>query len=544
MITLCLVQEDFRWGSIQENLKKIINLSKEAWQQHPEALIVFPELALLGYPPKDDLWLPQRQENIEQALRILQRQSTFYSRGGLLFGAPEFTPKGIYNAAYFLQNGIGQFVYRKQCLPHDDIFDEPRYFLTGHAPYILSWQGVRFGLLICEDIWQDAPIQQLLSLHPDALIVLNASPYELHKSIKRSLRFAQVQAQLPLPLFYVNYSAAQEEWLFDGDSQVIDDKGSIISHAGTFQKQHLIVSWPLSNTLSPSPLPVAPVYFSLLAAVDATADDADILRLRQALVFAIQQYWQQAGFDKAILGLSGGIDSALVLALAVEALGKEAVTAIFLPSPYTSALSKTLAEEQARLLHVDFEIYNISEGFAWLQQTINPQKILTLENAQSRLRGMLLMALAAEKNALLLTTGNKSEYATGYATLYGDMCGAFAPLKDLYKTDVYRLANFLNQERLVIPQAVIDRPPTAELRENQQDQDNLPPYPQLDTFLVHYLEKQHSLAQLQAEFPEAQALLSLVNRNEFKRFQSAPGPRLSPNAFGLGRRYPLQIILG
>ncbi len=544
MSCLCLIQEDFRWGALQENAEKIIDISQKIWQQHPDALIIFPELALFGYPPKDDLWLQQRHENIQEKLSLLQKHSLTYPQGGLLLGAPEFTEQGIYNAAYFLQGGNGQFIYRKQCLAFDDIFDEPRYFLTGDDPYILSWQGQRFGILICEDIWQDEPIQQLIPKHPDALLVLNASPFELHKSAKRRLRFAEVQAQLPVPLFYVNYSAAQEEWLFDGDSQVIDEKGSVVSHAGVFQKQQLMITWPLATLPAPLPLPAAPAYFSLLAEVEATAHDTDLARLQQALVFAIQEYWRQAGFTKAILGLSGGIDSALVLALAVAALGKEAVTAVFLPSPYTSALSKTLAEEQVQLLNVNFEIHSISEGFAWLQQTLNPEKTLTLENAQSRLRGMLLMALAAEKNALLLTTGNKSEYATGYATLYGDMCGAFAPLKDLYKTDVYRLANFFNQQRLVIPQAVIDRPPTAELRENQQDQDNLPPYPHLDAFLVRYLEHRQSLAQLEADFPEAKALLDLVNRNEFKRFQSAPGPRLSPNAFGLGRRHPLHIILG
>ncbi|ANB18058.1 NAD+ synthase [Dokdonella koreensis] len=533
---IALAQFDFPVGAVAANAARIAALIAEARDRHQADLVVFPELAVSGYPPEDLLLRPSFLAECETAVAAIAQAAV-----GIVavVGWPQSAGSIVYNAASVLRDGCIEATYRKRELPNYAVFDERRYFDVDPdgGPCVVDVGGVAVGLVICEDLWFAEPLATTAAAGAELVVVPNASPFERDKHAQRDALLATRVAETGVALAYLNVVGGQDAVVFDGASVLADGDGFIHPAARAFEDHWLLADYdPATRKFAPRGWP-------------ADGDESRDALAWRAIVRGTRDYCAKNGFERVWVGLSGGIDSALVLAVAVDALGAGNVTAIRLPSRYTSGQSNDLAAEQARAQGVRLETVPIGAPFDGFVQALAPlfagrAADLTEENLQSRCRGTILMALANKFGGLLLTTGNKSEYAVGYATIYGDMCGGYAPIKDLYKTEVFALARWRNTigGAPVIPQAVIDRPPSAELRENQTDQDSLPPYDVLDAILFRYVDQEQSRQDIvDAGFDPATVdhVLRLVRVNEWKRHQAAPGPKVSRRAFGRERRYPI-----
>ncbi len=536
ILRIALAQFDFPVGDVARNAERIAALIAEARDEYGADVVLFPELAISGYPPEDLLLRPRFLADCETALR--QLAATTHGIVAVV-GWPESAGSVVYNSASVLRDGHLEATYRKRELPNYAVFDERRYFdvdPNGEA-CVFEVKGVPVGLIICEDLWFPEPLAATARLGAQLALVPNASPYDRDKHAQRDALLAERTRDTGLALAYLNVVGGQDALVFDGASVVADGDGTVHPAAAAFTDQWLVVDYDREGRR-----------FSPVQWMDDGDESRDALAWR-AIVRGLRDYCGKNGFQKVWLGLSGGIDSALVLALAVDALGAENVTAVRLPSRYTAGLSNDLAAEQCEALGVKLETIPIEAPFKGFLETLGPlfadlPADTTEENLQSRSRGVIMMALSNKFGGLLLTTGNKSEYAVGYATIYGDMCGGYAPIKDLYKTEVFALARWRNTVggAPVIPPAVISRPPSAELRDNQTDQDSLPPYDVLDAILFRYVDLEQSRDEIVAAGFDAATvdrMLRLVRINEWKRHQAAPGPKISRRAFGRERRYPI-----
>ena len=557
-LRFALAQFDFPVGAVAGNGARVRELMTLARDRHGAQVIAFPELTLSGYPPEDLLLRPSFLASCERELAAVAA----HADGIAAFVGHPHTLGEVYNAASLLAAGAVRFTAHKQALPNYTVFDEKRYFRPGHDSSVTEFGGVRVGWLVCEDIWEPEPAALAAAHGAELLIVINASPFDLEKSTQREELLARRARENNVAIAYLNLVGGQDDLLFDGGSLLVEPDGRIAARAPVFVDALLLAEYDnATRRFKPIDWPIE-------------ADASREARVYAGLVRGIRDYVDKNHFPGVLLGLSGGIDSALTLAIAVDALGAERVIGVRLPSRFTSDLSNDLAEQQARRLGVKLLTIPIGPPFAGFLETLqspfmalNPQPPtlapdVTEENIQSRCRGVILMALSNKLGHMVLSTGNKSEYAVGYATIYGDMCGGYAPLKDCYKQLVYALARWRNGvsgigeaagQRPdgpgrksgiddVIPRAVIDRPPSAELRENQTDQDSLPPYETLDAILERFIDGEQSQAEIVAAgFDEAtvRRIARLVLGSEYKRRQAAPGPKITTRAFGRDRRYPI-----
>ena len=535
-LRIALAQFDFPVGAVALNAQRITTMIAEARDVHGADLVLFPELALSGYPPEDLLLRPSFLRACESALHEIAAATH-----GIVavVGWPQSAGSVVYNAASVLREGGIATTYRKRELPNYNVFDERRYFDVDPdgGACVFEVQGVQVGLVICEDLWFAEPLAETRDAGAELVVVPNASPFERDKHAQRDALLAQRVSETGLALAYLNVVGGQDALVFDGASVLADGDGLVHPAARAFEDHWLVADFDASTRK------FAPVEWPR-----EYDEGRDALAWR-AVVRGTRDYCLKNGFSKVWLGLSGGIDSALVLAIAVDALGADNVTAVRLPSRYTADLSNDLAAEQCATMGVRMETIAIEAPFKGFMEALAPMFAgrdadTTEENLQSRSRGVIMMALSNKLGGLLLTTGNKSEYAVGYATIYGDMCGGYAPIKDLYKTEVFALARWRNTVggTPVIPEAVITRPPSAELRENQTDQDSLPPYDVLDAILLRYVDQEQSRDEIVAAGFNADVvdrMLRLVRINEWKRHQAAPGPKVSRRAFGRERRYPI-----
>ncbi|HET7611152.1 MAG TPA: NAD+ synthase [Rhodanobacteraceae bacterium] len=538
---LALAQCDFPVGAIAANAERVRKLMRDARAGGAD-LLVCPELSLSGYPPEDLLLRPSFLAACQSALDELAAEAEGFAA---LVGFPR-SDGLLYNAAAVLREGRVAQIAQKSVLPNYGVFDDKRYFEPGRAVTVATLKDTRIGVLICEDVWQPGSVAAAARAGAELVVVVNASPYDVAKQARREAMLAARAKETGCALAYLNMVGGQDEVVYDGASLLVNGDGTVAARAPAFVDALLWADFDAaSRRWITRDWPVAP---------DASPDAT----LYAALVRGVRDYARKNGFEGALLGLSGGIDSALTLAIAVDALGAENVTAVMLPSRYTSGLSLREAHAQAQTLGVQYYDLPISgmvdAATAALAPACGGLGDVTAQNLQARSRGVLLMAMSNQTGKLLLTTGNKSEMAVGYATLYGDMCGGYAPLKDVYKTQVYRLARWRNGAEAgmgkgeggapgdVIPRAVIERAPSAELRADQTDQDSLPPYDVLDGILQRCIEGAESQGEIVAagyEAADVQRVVRMLYAAEFKRRQSAPGPRVSPCAFGRERRYPI-----
>lgn len=534
-LKFALVQQQFIVGDVVNNAKKMVELAIDAREKGAN-IIVFPELSLLGYPPEDLLLRPSLASRIKLAFDVLFTVKDIV----MLVGYPHIDQHGTFNSMAVIHNGQQKGFYHKQCLPNYGVFDEHRYFAKGHNQVLFDYQGMTIGLLICEDLWQDAPIKVLKDKGADIVVTINASPFEQNKQEQRKALLKQRASEHQLPIVYVNSVGGQDDLVFDGGSMVVDSKGEVVHEAPRFLQHILYASAhidPQTQQVVLSTQKKAPLALSQIA------------ETYQALVVGLRDYVNHSGFKGVLVGLSGGIDAALTLCIAVDALGADKVYAVMMPYEYTSQISLQDAQAQARRLNVSYTVCPIHAAVAGMRHTLEPMFTGTPaddteENIQARARGMILMALSNKFGHLVITTGNKSDMAVGDATLYGDMAGGFDVLKDVYKTQVYALASYRNrlEETPVIPERVINRPPSAELRPDQHDQDSLPDYDTLDKILELYIDRDFGFdAIVEAGYDKAVVhhVLTLVDKNEYKRRQSPIGTKISPKAFGRERRYPL-----
>lgn len=535
-LRIAMAQFDFPVGDVAGNTQRIVEMIAHARDHYGADVVVFPELALSGYPPEDLLYRPSFLRDCEQAMAAVAQAAT----GSItaIVGWPQAAGSVVYNAASVLRDGAVEQTYRKRELPNYAVFDERRWFNVDpdREDCVFEVGGVPVGVLICEDLWFAETVASTIAAGARLLLVPNASPYEHDKHAERDALLEQRAREHGVAIAYANLIGGQDALVFDGASLVADADGTVHPAASAFTEQWLVVDFdPAAGR------------FSAVEWMEDGDESRDALAWR-AVVRGTRDYCVKNGFDKVWLGLSGGIDSALVLAIAADALGPQNVTAVRLPSRYTAGLSNDLAREQCEEMGVEMLTLPIEKPFqgyldALAETFAGKPADTTEENLQSRVRGALMMALANKFGGLLLTTGNKSEYAVGYATIYGDMNGGYAPLKDLYKTEVFRLARWRNTvgDRW-IPDAVIERPPSAELRENQKDQDSLPPYDVLDAILIRHVDLEQSCEEIiAAGFDRAtvERVVRLVRIGEWKRRQAAPGPKVSRRAFGPERRYPI-----
>jgi NAD+ synthase (glutamine-hydrolysing) len=544
-LRLALAQSDLLVGDIAGNTTRLLALADEAGAAGAQLLLT-PELAVAGYPPEDLLFHRGFRRQVDAALARLAAASG--GEGGastgiaLLVGHPEYAGERIFNAATLYAGGREQVRHRKACLPNYRVFDEKRWFTPGTQPTVAEFRGFRLGVLVCEDLWEPEPAQLAKSQGAELLLVLNASPYEVHKQRAREDIARRRALDVGLPIVYCNLVGGQDELVFDGQSFVMDAAGQVTQRAPAFSESLERVEF---RRAAPGAA-LVPVAGRI---VPELADEESVYR---ALVSGVRGYVGKTGFPGVVLGLSGGIDSALTLAIAVDALGADKVQAVMMPSRYTSQMSLDDAAAQARTLGVKYSSIPIEGMFeaalaSLAEEFAGRQPDATEENLQSRCRMLILMGISNKTGRMVLTTGNKSEMAVGYATLYGDMAGGFAPIKDCSKLLVYRLAAWRNAQGGVdgpgvIPQRVIDRPPSAELRADQKDSDSLPPYEVLDPILEAFIEDDLSVDEIVArgfERATVARVLDLVQRNEYKRRQAPPGVRVSRRAFGRDWRYPI-----
>ena len=591
-LRILVAQVNLLVGDVAANRDRVLAILAEARDHHGADLVVFPELCLTGYPPEDLLLRPELIKRVETALEDIRAASQGIA---LVLGYPKQDLGSLYNVAGFIHERRILAEYAKQMLPNYSVFDEKRYFQPGHAPCVLDFQGLALGLLVCEDIWEEGPSRQAVAAGARLLININASPYHTGKAPEREELLVMRAREHKVPILYANLVGGQDELVFDGGSFVVDAQGRLTQRAPFFEEALMLVelepvvgSGPAERVqaaqawLSGGPASGAGLGSPSVHTQGTLADQSEALArepassqgpargaigllqprpgaiaphpaeeeaVYRALVLGVRDYVRKNGFHGAVLGLSGGIDSALTLAVAVDALGADQVEAVLMPSRYTADMSVADALEQARLLGVAHRVVPIEPAFQAFLGMLEAEFAgcaadVTEENIQARCRGIILMAISNKKGKMLLTTGNKSEVAVGYATLYGDMAGGFAPIKDVPKTLVYRLAAYRNQVAAapVIPQRVIERAPSAELRANQTDQDSLPDYAVLDPILKRYIEQDESVERIVAEgFPEdlVRRVARMVDRNEYKRRQAPPGVRITTRAFGRDRRYPI-----
>ena len=532
-LSIALAQLNLLVGDIEGNTERMLQTVQEQ-QKAGADLVMFTELALSGYPPEDLLYRNDFYQRCDAQLHRLQQASVDVA---ILVGHPWREGDKLYNALSLFSEGKLLARYFKQQLPNYGVFDEKRYFQAGNETCVVELKGYQLGLLICEDLWFPEPVDAAKAAGAEKNLSINASPYNREKPYIRKTLMAGHCQRTHLPLVYLNQIGGQDELIFDGCSKVFDAAGNMTHRLAAFAEQVTLLE------------------FNELDVVPMTAPAAELPQLAQvyeALVLAVRDYVTKNGFKGAVLGLSGGIDSALTLAIAVDALGKDKVQALMMPFRYTADISIADAKEEAEILGIEFDIVSIEPMFDAFMGQLTPmfagtERDTTEENLQARCRGVVLMALSNKRRSIVLTTGNKSEMAVGYATLYGDMAGGFDVLKDVPKTLVFKLSEYRNTVSYVIPQRVIDRPPSAELAPDQLDQDSLPPYDILDAILEGYVERDKSVADLVAEgFDEAivRKVIRLVDINEYKRRQAAVGPRITARNFGKDRRYPITSGFG
>ena len=529
---LAIAQINCTVGDIAGNSEKIAIAASKAKAQGA-SLLITPELALTGYPPEDLLLREDFNQASETALLELAKKTQGIA---LLVGHPRVFEGACYNAASVLQNGKVIATYHKQALPNHTVFDELRYFKAGTAPLIFEHQGVKCGVLICADIWEANPAKLAKEAGAEILLTLNASPYHMGKQDSRHEVARQRILETGLALVYTNLVGGQDELVFDGASFVLDRSGVVVQQLPAFEEALSIVEIDCvaGNKANPNLAQITPVL----------STEASVY---QALTLGLKDYVTKNKFKGVVLGLSGGIDSALTLSVAVDALGAEQVRVVMMPSEFTADMSVSDAHLMADILGVRYSELPIGPLFDLFRETLSDEFAglpfdTTEENLQARIRGMLLMALSNKFGSIVLTTGNKSEMAVGYSTLYGDMAGGFALLKDVPKTLVYQLSNYRNSISIVIPERIITRPPSAELRHDQKDQDSLPAYEILDAIMEAYVEHDASHADILAMGYRAQdvnRVTSLIDRNEYKRRQSPIGVRITQRGFGKDRRYPI-----
>ncbi len=531
-LKIALAQVNLLVGDVRGNAQHTIERARQARALGAD-LVLFPELTLSGYPPEDLLFHRGFRRQVEAGLAQVRAA---VGDVAVMLGFPEYTHDAIYNSAALIAAGELAAIYRKAVLPNYKVFDEKRYFRGGGQAAVSEYRGFKVGLLVCEDIWEPQAAQLARADGAQLLAVINASPYEIHKQREREQVARARSRDVGLPLAYVNLVGGQDELVFDGNSFVMDAQGEVVLRAPPFAEGLWLAEFVREADGRVRPLPAA-----------VAAELSDEASVYGALVLGVRDYVGKHGFPGVVMGLSGGVDSALTLAIAVDALGHDHVHAVMMPSRYTSAMSLADAQEQARSLGVKYSVLSIENMFDATLATLREEFVgrpadATEENIQSRCRMLLLMGLSNKTGRMLLTTGNKSEMAVGYATLYGDMAGGFAPIKDCSKLLVYRLARYRNSLGRVIPQRVIDRPPSAELRHEQKDSDSLPPYEVLDPILEAFIEEDLSVDEIEARgFDRATTarVLDMVKRNEYKRRQAPPGVRVSRRAFGRDWRYPI-----
>lgn len=530
-LRIVLAQLNLTVGDIAGNLNKHREAAIEARDKLKADVIVFPELSITGYPPED---LLLRKAFIHAANAALNDLMSTVQGIYCLVGHPLPTNTGLKNAYSLLYNGyiIGQ--YAKQYLPNYGVFDECRYFTPGNGHCVVSIHDIPVGLIICEDIWRPEPAQAAAHAGARLLLIPNASPFEIDKHEKRCKALAARARENHLPLLYVNQIGGQDELVFDGGSMAVSASGEVCQSAGFFEEALLPIDIDITET-------------NVMLANKPVTIPSQEEKIYRALVLGVKDYIEKNGFPGVLVGVSGGIDSALTLAIAVDALGSYRVRAVLMPSRFTADISLIDAHALSDALGVQTETISIEPAYlsflSSLEKSFAGKKVdVTEENIQARCRAIILMALSNKYGHLVLTTGNRSEIAVGYCTLYGDMAGGFAVLKDVPKTLVYELAKYRNQLSPVIPQRTIDRPPTAELAPDQKDQDSLPPYPVLDTILAAYLNQGLSLNEIVAkgfEHDVVAKVIKLIKRNEYKRKQAAMGPRINHFSFGKDWRYPV-----
>lgn len=516
---ITIAQINTKVGDFAHNRKKILAAIKTA-QQNDSDIILFPECATTGYPPQDLLC---REEIITQSHDLIHELTSIKKCPDILIGTPWKESGKLYNAAILIESGKIKHIQKKCKLPNNDIFDELRYFIPENKQVIVPYKHEKLGIIICEDLWHEAPVENLVNQGATLIINLSASPFE-HGKIEKRIQLIESHIQKhKVPFIFVNTIGANDSIIFDGTSLTMNNQGQIIDRFPSFEES--------VATLNLTHFPRHPEHVSEL--------QPDYSQIQSALQLGIKDYFQKTGFQKATIGVSGGIDSAIVAALATNALGPNNITAIAMPGPYSSDHSLKDAQTLAQNLGITLKTIPITalynQAKAQLESAMSaPLKPLTDQNLQARLRGNILMAQTNQEDALVLATGNKSELAMGYCTQYGDLIGALAPISDLYKTQVYKLAHHLNKAQEIIPNSTLEKPPSAELAPNQTDQDTLPDYEILDKILEAYIEENKPIEEIPQ--PEAASIIKRLHQNEFKRHQMPPGLRLSKKAFGVGRR--------
>ena len=532
ILRISIAQVNLLVGDVTGNVQRILDAVRIARDEQKADAILFPELTLTGYPPVDLLQRPDFRKQTAQALQQLEKQ---VSGIDVIVGYPCEQKKKFYNAASLIRDGKIIATYFKHCLPNYGVFDEKRYFDEGSKPCVVDIKGVPVGLSICEDIWFPKPINKSVKAGARLILNMNASPYHLRKIHEREEVVAQRIHENGVPVVYANLVGGQDELVFDGDSFVMDED-RVEARAPAFKEC------------------IYPVDFEFDGKTVCVVNDkqqaqrmSEVESVYQALVLGVRDYINKNNFKGVVIGMSGGIDSALTAAIAVDAIGKERVEGVMMPSCYTADMSVEDAVAEANALGIEHRVISIEPlvnafGASLKDEFAGLPEDTTEENIQARCRGVLLMAISNKKHKMVLTTGNKSEMAVGYATLYGDMAGGFGALKDVPKTLVYRLADYRNSLSPVIPQRVIDRPPSAELRPDQKDEDSLPPYDVLDAVLALYVESDQTVEEITASGYDkdvVRRIASMIDRNEYKRRQAPPGVRITKRAFGSDRRYPI-----
>lgn len=531
-LRISLAQLNFTVGDLAGNYKKIVTAHQWASAEMAD-LVVFSELAITGYPPEDLILRADFQQKSMDMVRKLAPLTK--NSSAILLGSPWFEGEHLYNAAILLDDGEIKHISCKSDLPNYGVFDEKRIFTAASLPEPMEFRGVKLGVLICEEIWKTAVAKQLKKLGAELLISINASPFEVEKHRARLHNCLQNVEEVHLPIIYVNQIGGQDELVFDGNSFILSDKGETLRTLKIFEEDFITTSWQKSSKKWQC------------EAGDITVGHEKYQSIYNALKLGLSDYVNKNGFKGVVIGMSGGVDSALSAAIAVDAIGKKNVRLVMMPSKYTSRESLEDATECAEMLGVELETVSIERAVKALNKTLKKtfkgtKPDITEENLQSRIRGDILMAISNKFGHMVLTTGNKSEMAVGYATLYGDMCGGFNVLKDVYKTDVFALCRWCNLQNVVIPERIITKAPTAELKPNQTDQDTLPPYDVLDKILYRMIElRQSSETIAHSGFPKevVEKVARMVKFSEYKRRQAAPGVKVSALAFGRDRRYPI-----
>lgn len=530
-LRVVLAQLDFLVGDVQGNLQKHLLAVETARTKHEADIILFPELSLTGYPPED---LLLRKDFIHQTQTALQEFTEKAKGIYSVIGHPHATSHGLYNACSLIHNGTILGRYSKEHLPNYGIFDEDRYFVSGNIPCVIPVEGIPVGLLICEDVWFPGPIQQAATQGARVILVANASPFEKDKHERRLAILSKQAKQHNVSILYVNLIGGQDEIVFDGGSMAINEHGDLCQLANFFAEGLYSVDIDIHN-------PHTQIEHHPIQEMQQEE------KIYQALVMGVRDYINKNRFKGGLIGVSGGIDSALTLSIAVDALGKERVRAILMPSRYTADISLEDGIKLAKNLGVKYEIISIEQNYQSFLESLEhlphrKKPSIAEENIQARCRAVILMALSNRDGTLVLATGNRSEFAVGYCTLYGDMAGGFAVLKDIPKTLVYQLANYRNALKPIIPQRIIDRPPTAELSPGQLDQDLLPPYSILDPILNAYLNHEDSIEEIIEQGYDPETVKDVVKKiyaSEYKRRQAPIGVRINNKAFGRDRRYPI-----